>query len=57
MISLFLRAVDRVKASVPLQAAVMVVAYIATAKFAISFAVMQNGIVVFWNQWSSPPWI
>ncbi|MEY4345000.1 MAG: hypothetical protein RL032_832 [Pseudomonadota bacterium] len=48
MISLFLRAVDRVKASVPLQAAVMVVAYIATAKFAISFAVMQSGIVVFW---------
>lgn len=57
MISLFLRAVDRVKASVPLQAAVMVVAYIATAKFAISFAVMQSGFAFFWNQWSSLPWI
>jgi diguanylate cyclase (GGDEF)-like protein/PAS domain S-box-containing protein len=43
-----LRMIDRVKASVPLQLATLVAAYIATAQFAISFAVMQSGIVVFW---------
>jgi diguanylate cyclase (GGDEF)-like protein/PAS domain S-box-containing protein len=42
------KVICRVKASVALQIMAMTAAYIATAQFAVTFAVMQNGIVVFW---------
>lgn len=48
MNSFLSRTMFRGRTSVWLQTLAMVAAYIATAQFAISFAVMQSGIVVIW---------